>query len=203
MSYLLYALPPLCPPFFTPSYNPALPLLLPSSLPPPLGSVISTAHKMVEEEKEQNPDTWRRKRWRCLSADIPVDVLSVPAEEKGPRGGLEEREEMQDLLVVKEDMIVYFPLALFPLVFYPCSSCSGVLPTKKKLNRHIVKMHKVPSKNLFARPASCTYHYPSPSRPVKKAFGGRDTSRGTRLSATRPPALILDPVQPLWKESSS
>ena len=69
---------------------------------------------------------------------------------------LEEREEIMDILLVKEDMIVYFPLALFPLVFFPCSFCSGVLPTKKKLNSHIVKMHKGPSKNIFIRPASYT-----------------------------------------------
>ena len=49
---------------------------------------------------------------------------------------------MQDLLVVEEDMIVYFPPSPFPLVFFPCSSCSEVLPTKKKLNSHIVKVHK-------------------------------------------------------------
>ena len=55
-----------------------------------------------------------------------------------------------DILLVKEDMIVYFPLVLFPLVFFPCSFCSGVLPTKKKLNSHIVNMHYVPSKNIFS-----------------------------------------------------
>ena len=89
MSYLLYALPPLCPPFFTPSYNPLLPLLLPSSPPPPLDSVIGTSNKMVEEEEEQKYDEGRRKRRTGLSADIPVAVLSIPAEEERPGGGLE------------------------------------------------------------------------------------------------------------------
>ena len=59
--------------------------------------------------------------------------LSYPSLQKwkGQEEGLEEG-EMQDLLVMEEDIIVYFPLSFFPLVLFLCSSFSEVLPTKKK-----------------------------------------------------------------------
>ena len=43
---------------------------------------------------------------------------------------------MQGRLVVKDDMMVNFPLVPLPLVSFPCSSCYKVLYAKKKLNNH-------------------------------------------------------------------
>ena len=47
---------------------------------------------------------------------------------------------MQDSLGVEEGMMVKFPLP-----YHFCSSCFKVLSIKKKLNNHIVKMHKDPT----------------------------------------------------------
>ena len=53
---------------------------------------------------------------------------------------------MHDSLVVEEGMMVNFPLVPLQLVSFPCSSCSyKVLFAKRKLNNHIVEMHKNPS----------------------------------------------------------
>ena len=60
-------------------------------------------------------------------------------------GKRRDEEEMQDGLILKEGMMVNFPLVPFPLVSFPCSSCADNFPPKKKYNNHIVKMHKDPT----------------------------------------------------------
>ena len=111
-------------------------------------------------------------------------------------------------------MIVYFPLAFFPLVLFQCSSCSKVLLTKKKLNSHIVNMHKLPPsciicyKAIFNQESFCpaSFVYLPLSFTCKicgKAFGRGDTSGGTRSSATIPRSLTKwyhcgKKVQPSW-----
>ena len=52
---------------------------------------------------------------------------------------------MEDSLVVEEGMLVKFTWSLLPLVSFTCSSCFEVLFTKKKLNNHIVEIHKDPT----------------------------------------------------------
>ena len=47
--------------------------------------------------------------------------------------------------MVEEGMMVNFPLVPLPLVFFPCISCYMVLSANKKLNNHIVEMHKDPT----------------------------------------------------------
>ena len=59
-----------------------------------------------------------------------------------------DEEDMQDSLVVKEGIMVNFPLVPFPLISFPCIFCHKVISVKKKLNNHIVEMHR--------GPASCT-----------------------------------------------
>ena len=51
---------------------------------------------------------------------------------------------MEDNLVLKEGMMVRFPLVLLPLVSFPCSSCFEVLSAKKKFNKRIVEMQEDP-----------------------------------------------------------
>ena len=48
-----------------------------------------------------------------------------------------DEEEMQDILVVKEDIMVNFSLSPFPLVSFLSSSCFKVLPPKKLENKQI------------------------------------------------------------------
>ena len=60
-------------------------------------------------------------------------------------GKRRDEKEMQDSLVVEEGMMVNFPLVPLPLVSFPCISCYKVLSAKKKLNNHIVEMHKEPA----------------------------------------------------------
>ena len=127
MPSLHYVLPPLCspsfmPPFFTTSYNPALPLLL-------LLLLLAVLPALPTQDWRSSRSRSRmkgggREGQACLKTSQYVAVLSVPAEEEGPGGGpREEREEMQDLL--KEDMIFYSPLALFPLAFPPAVPSLG------------------------------------------------------------------------------
>ena len=52
-----------------------------------------------------------------------------------------DKEEIQDGLVVKEVMMVHFPLVPFLLFSFPCSSCK-IFPAKNKLNNHMVERHK-------------------------------------------------------------
>ena len=52
------------------------------------------------------------------------------------------KEDMQDSLVVERGIMVNFPLVPFPHISFPCISCYKVLSVKKKLNNHIVEMHK-------------------------------------------------------------
>ena len=51
---------------------------------------------------------------------------------------------MKDSLVVKEGMMVNLPLVPLPLAYFPCNSCYNAPSAKKKLNNHIVEMHKGP-----------------------------------------------------------
>ena len=60
-------------------------------------------------------------------------------------GKRKDEEDVQDSLVVKEGMIVHFPLVPFPLVSFPYSFCVKVISTKKKLNNHTVEIHKDPT----------------------------------------------------------
>ena len=87
-----------------------------------------------------------------------------------------DEEEMQDSLVMEEGMMVNFPLIPSPLVSFLCRSCFKVLSGKKKLNNHIVEMHKVPTScrvwYIFffislSSTALCTYHPHIPARPVE------------------------------------
>ena len=99
-------------------------------------------------------------------------MTQVPAIEKGGPGGLPnllkekekeddekeqkegdddeeevegKRREEEDSLVVEEGMMVKLPLVLFATGLFPCSSCFKVLATKKKLNNHLVEIHKDPT----------------------------------------------------------
>ena len=49
---------------------------------------------------------------------------------------------VEDSLVVKEGMLVKFLWVLLPPVSFTCSSSFEVIFTKKKLNNHIVQIHK-------------------------------------------------------------
>ena len=60
-------------------------------------------------------------------------------------GKRRDEEDMQDSLVVDEGMMVKFPWSLLPLVSFPCSSCFKVLSTTKKLDNHILEIHKDPT----------------------------------------------------------
>ena len=62
--------------------------------------------------------------------------------EKEMEGKRRDEEDMQDTLVVEEGRMVKFPLV--PSSFH-CISCCMVLSAMKKLNNHIVYMHKDPS----------------------------------------------------------
>ena len=68
------------------------------------------------------------------------------------------------------------PRSLLPLVSLTCSSCFKVLFTKKKLNNHIVEIHKIQKHELSL------------------------ASWGSRSPATRHPSLFARTVQPLWQE---
>ena len=51
-------------------------------------------------------------------------------------------EDMWDSQVVEQGMMINFPLVPLTLVTFPCISCYKVLSVNKKLNNHIVEMHK-------------------------------------------------------------
>ena len=63
-------------------------------------------------------------------------------EEKEMEGKRRIAEDMQDSLLVEAGMIVKF--SLVPVANF-CSSCFKVLSSKKKLNNHIVEIHKDPT----------------------------------------------------------
>ena len=67
--------------------------------------------------------------------------------EKGEdmEGKRRDEEDMQDSLVVEEGMMFNFPLVAFPLVSFLSSSCYKIMTANKKLNHHIVEMHKEPA----------------------------------------------------------
>ena len=67
--------------------------------------------------------------------------------EKGEEMEGKRRDEgdMQDSLVVAEGMMFNFSLVPLPLVYFICSSCYKILSAKKKLNNHILEMHKEPA----------------------------------------------------------
>ena len=64
-------------------------------------------------------------------------------------GKTRDAEEMQVSLVVEERMMVNFPLVPLPLVSFPWSSYFKVLSAKKKLNNHILEMHKNPTSYIL------------------------------------------------------
>ena len=83
-------------------------------------------------------------------------VLSVPAEEEGPGGGPQRKggdagppcgEGGHDSLLSPGSL----PSCLFPVQFLLWG-----FSYQEEVNSHIIKMNKVPSKNLFIRSASCT-----------------------------------------------
>ena len=61
--------------------------------------------------------------------------------EKEMEGKRRDEKDMQDILVVEEGRMVKIPL---PLISSPCISFCNVLSAKKKVNNHIVEMHKNP-----------------------------------------------------------
>ena len=101
--------------------------------------------------------------------------------------------------MVEKVMMVNFPLFPFPFVSFPCSSYSEVLPATKKLNKHIVDMHKEPTSCIICfktflnklKKNSGTvlsiFPHHTPSRPVEKSLGEEAASLGTRSSATLHP----------------
>ena len=52
-------------------------------------------------------------------------------------GNGRDKEETQFVLMVEENIMISFLISPFPMVSFPCSSCSKVFPPKKKLNNHI------------------------------------------------------------------
>ena len=77
--------------------------------------------------------------------------------------------EMQDSLVLEEGMMVKFPLIPLPLVSLPCISCFKVLSAKKKLNNHIVEIHKDPTSFNIYVPPEAPYHLPLATLPCSTA----------------------------------
>ena len=60
-------------------------------------------------------------------------------------GNMRDEEEIQDDLVVEVVLMFNFSLVPFPLVSFPCNSCSEVFPGIKKFKKHIVKTQKDPT----------------------------------------------------------
>ena len=60
-------------------------------------------------------------------------------------GKRRDEEDMQDSLVVEEGRMVKIPLVPLPLISFPCIYFCNVLFEKKKVNNHIVEMHKDPA----------------------------------------------------------
>ena len=132
--------------------------------------------------------------------------------EKGEEmeGKRRDEEDMQDSLVVEEGMMFNFPLVPLPLVSFICSSCYNILSAKKKLNNHIVEMHKEPAscilclmlfkKNLYI--GDRFVHFPSSytCKTWGTAFGEEKASQGTISPATCRSALLARSVQLLWQE---
>ena len=80
---------------------------------------------------------WKRRRMMRRKR-----IIEKGEEMEGKR---RDEEDMQDSLVVEEGMMFNFPLVPLPLVSFLCSSCYKILSAKKKLNNHIVEMHKEPA----------------------------------------------------------
>ena len=80
---------------------------------------------------------WKRRRMMRRKR-----IIEKGEEMEGKR---RDEEDMQDSLVVEEGMMFNFPLVPLPLVSFLCRSCYKILSAKKKLNNHIVEMHKEPA----------------------------------------------------------
>ena len=85
----------------------------------------------MDEEKEENDEEKEEDEGKKENY----------VKEKKMEGKRRDEEDMQDSLVVEEGRMVKFPL---PLIFFPCISWCKVLSAKRKLNNHIVEIHKDP-----------------------------------------------------------
>ena len=142
---------------------------------------------MVEEEEEQKYDEGRRKRRTGLSADIPVAVLSIPAEGERPGGGHGIKggdarppcgEGGHDILLPSGSL----PSCLFPLQFLLWgSSYKEEVKQAHRKDAQGTKQESLCPASFMHLPLSFT------CKTCGKAFWRRDTSRGTRSSATTPP----------------
>ena len=56
-----------------------------------------------------------------------------------------DRENMYDSLGVEKGVMVKFPLVPLPFVSFRAAPASRFSPSNKKLNNHIVEIHKDPS----------------------------------------------------------
>ena len=86
-----------------------------------------------------------RRRRRVIMRRIMRRRRRVIMRRRRWRGGRRIEEEMQDSLAVEEGMMFNFPLVPLPIVSFPCSFCFKVLSAEKKLNNHIIEMHKDPT----------------------------------------------------------
>ena len=94
-----------------------------------LPSLLKEEKEEDEEEKEEDEEEKKKDN------DEEGEIKRKRRDEK----------EMQDSLVVEEGIMVKFSFVPFHFVSFPCSSCLKVLSAKKKLNNHIIEMHKDPS----------------------------------------------------------
>ena len=99
-----------------------------------------------------SPCRRRGKAWRPSKPPEGRGQIENDEEKKEDGDGDEEmegkrtdEEDMQHRLVVEEGLLINLPLVPLPFVSFPCSSCFKVLSAKKKLNNHIVNMHKDPT----------------------------------------------------------
>ena len=113
----------------------------------------------------------------CQSCEF-CTILKTEEEEE------QKEEEMEDVLVVEEYIMVNFPLYPSPLVSFICSSCSKVLPTKKKFKNHLIEMHKTPhhassvtillhARSYWSGIAPCIFYHPSAIELVKSLWEHR------------------------------
>ena len=124
-------------------------------------------------------------------------------EEEKIKGKRKDEDEMQDSLMVEECMMVNFPLV-------PCSlgNTTCLLPLHHLLQcsfqeEEVKQPHCRDAKirTSLSGTALCTCHHHTPARPVENPLVEETASLNTRSLTTCRPALVVGPVQPLWKKT--
>ena len=102
------------------------------------GELWSLPNFLKEEEKEEyNEEKEKNDEEKEEDEKEKKENDEKQEEMEGKR---RDEEDMQDRLVVEDGMMVNFPLVSFPYI-----SCYKVLSANKKLDNHIVAMHKDPA----------------------------------------------------------